>query len=320
MRRWVLCAAAAAALAAAGLAAEEQYREVKPWGPVPEAPPFEWEPARVAVSGDGSKVYFFRRSDPPIWELDPTGTVLRTFGDGMFVWAHGLRVDPEGNIWATDASTGPGGSTDQLSTVNATAVKAGQGYQVFKFSPDGRVLMTLGRKGVQGDGVATDSFQAPTDVIVNASGDIFVTDGHGRPEHKPRVLKFRKDGTFVKAWGTAGSESGQFSTPHALAFDSKGRLFVADRGNERIQIFDQDGTYLDQTSAFGNPSGMVITADDMMYVTDQGTRTVTIGSASDGRVLGTVDDVWAEGIAADVDGNFYVGEVFRRQWRKFVRQ
>ena len=229
------------ALAAAGLAAEEQYREVKPWGPVPEAPPFEWEPARVAVSGDGSKVYFFRRSDPPIWELDPTGTVLRTFGDGMFVWAHGLRVDPEGNIWATDASTGPGGSTDQLSTVNATAVKAGQGYQVFKFSPDGRVLMTLGRKGVQGDGVATDSFQAPTDVIVNASGDIFVTDGHGRPEHKPRVLKFRKDGTFVKAWGTAGSESGQFSTPHALAFDSKGRLFVADRGNERIQIFDQDG-------------------------------------------------------------------------------
>jgi DNA-binding beta-propeller fold protein YncE len=319
MKRWVL-GVAAAAMAVVGHAAEAPYREVKPWGPVPEKAPLEWEPARVAVNGDGSRVYYFRRSDPPIWELDPTGKVLRTFGNGMFVWAHGLRVDPEGNIWAADASTGPGGSTDQLSTVNATAVKAGHGYQVVKFSPDGRVLMTLGRKGVRGDGVATDTFQAPTDVSVGAGGAIFVTDGHGRPEHKPRVLKFRQDATFVKAWGTAGKKPGEFSTAHAPALDSKGRLFVADRGNRRIQIFDQDGKYLEEMSTFGDPSGVVITADDTMYVTDQGKRIVTVGSARDGRVIGTISDVWAEGIAADVKGNLYVGEVFRRQWRKFVRQ
>ena len=122
----------------------------------------------------------------------------------------------------------------------------GKGHQVFKFDPDGRVLMTLGKAGVSGSG--PDLFDQPTDVAIGPNGDIFVTDSH-RNGRNNRVVQFSKDGTFIKEWGTKGAGPGQFSEPHTIAMDSRGRLFVGDRENNRIQIFDQDGTFLDAVAA-----------------------------------------------------------------------
>ena len=184
----------------------------------------------------------------PVVQLTPRGKVLRTFGAGMFVWPYGIHVDRAGAIWVTD---GDG--------------KDGKGQQVVKFSPEGKVLMTLGRAGVAGDG--PDTFNKPSDVVTAPNGDIFVADGHGG-ESNARIVKFAKDGKFIKTWGKKGSGAGEFNTPHALAMDSKGRLFVGDRGNSRIQIFDQDGTFLEEWRQFGRPSGIYIDKNDTIYVAD----------------------------------------------------
>ena len=141
----------------------------------------------------------------------------------------------------------------------------GKGHQVFKFSPDGKVLMTLGKAGVAGNG--PDEFNAPSAVLVAPNGDIFVADGHGR-ETNARIVKFSKDGKFIKTWGKKGSAPGEFDIPHALAIDSQGRLFVGDRQNNRIQIFDQDGKFLDQWTQFSRPSGIFIDKHDVIYVAD----------------------------------------------------
>src|SRR5207249_11764509 len=142
----------------------------------------------------------------------------------MFVFPHGICVDKEGNVWVTD---GDG--------------KDGKGHQVFKFSPDGRVLMTLGKAGVAGDG--PDTFNRPSDVIVAPNGDIFVADGHGG-DSNARIVNFSKDGEFIKSWWKKGSATGDFDTPHNLAMDSRGRSSVRERAHNRIQTFDQDGKFL----------------------------------------------------------------------------
>ncbi len=157
---------------------------------------------------------------PPILKFDSSGKLLKAFGAGLLLFPHGLHVDSEGNVWVTD---GLG--------------KDGKGHQVFKFSPDGRVLMTLGKAGVAGSG--PDEFNAPSAVLVAPNGDIFVADGHGGNTNA-RIVKFTKDGKFIKFWGKKGSGPGELDIPHALAMDSRGRLFVGDRQNNRIQIFDQD--------------------------------------------------------------------------------
>ena len=141
--------------------------------------------------------------------------------------------------------------------------KDGKGHQVFKFSPDGKVLLTLGKAGVAGNG--PDEFNAPSSVLVAPNGDIFVGDGHGR-ETNARIVKFSKDGKFIKTWGKKGSGPGEIDIPHALAMDSRGRLFVGDRQNNRIQIFDQDGNYIDQWLQFSRPSGVFIDKNDIIYV------------------------------------------------------
>jgi sugar lactone lactonase YvrE len=163
--------------------------------------------------------------------------------------------------------------------------------------------MTLGTKGVRGEG--PDTFGGPCDVAVAANGDIFVADGHANS----RIVKFDKDGTFIKAWGKRGTGPGEFNLPHTLVIDSQGRLLVGDRSNNRIQVFDQDGTFLDQWTQFGTPSGMFITPDDTLYVVDYNVKKgVFIGSAKDGSVRYKLDDAVAEGVAVDRDGNIYVGE------------
>lgn len=294
------------------------YDEVKDWGPETVGA-FEWEPAGAETDRQG-RVYFLRRSDPAVFVMEPSGKVVRSFGDALFVWAHGLHVDRAGNIWATDCATGPSPqSQPQLQKRNPTAIAAGRGHQVYKFSPEGKLLMTIGQAGKPG--MSSNQFHCPGDVITAPDGSIFISDGHGRNDYpNARMLKFTKDGKFIKEWGRKGKGRGEFSTPHVLAFDSRGRLFVGDRGNDRIQIFDQEGRFLEEYKEFGSPSGIAITSDDTIVVTETGKRVVYIGDAKTGKVTGVLPDVWAEGVAADDNGNIYVGEVFRHNWRKFTRK
>jgi DNA-binding beta-propeller fold protein YncE len=282
-----LLAAAGLTLFCSVIAASEQgapYRLVAGWGVLPNGAHWGEVPG-MAIDANG-RIFAFHRSEPPIVELDRAGKVLKTWGEKLFAWPHGIRIDRFGNLWITDGQA-----------------RNGIGQQVFKYSPGGTLLMTLGTKGVRGDG--PDTFGGPCDVAVASNGDIFVADGH----FNSRVVKFDKDGKFLKAWGKKGDQPGEFNLPHTIVIDSRGRVLVGDRSNNRIQVFDQDGNFLDQWTQFGTPSGMYITPDDTLYVVDYNVKKgVFIGSAKDGSVKFKLDDAVAEGVAVDKDGNIYVGE------------
>jgi sugar lactone lactonase YvrE len=264
-----------------------------------------------------------RQSLTTIFQFDLDGNLLRAFGAGLFAWPHGMHVDRAGNVWVTDA-------------VGFGAQPPGMGHVVYKFSPTGEVLMTLGKKGVAGEG--PDTFNKPSDVLVAPNGDIFIADGHDAGGNN-RIVKFASDGSFIKAWGTTGEAPGQFRDPHGLAMDSQGRLFVADRANNRIQIFDQDGNYLESWTQFGRPSGVFIDANDVLYAADSESnarrnpgfqRGIYIGSARDGKVTAFIPDPepdpdnsatsGAEGVAADALGNVYGAEVGPRTLRKYSKR
>jgi sugar lactone lactonase YvrE len=288
------------------------YRPVPNWGTLP--PGVEWGSV-ISVDFDSKgNLWVFHRSDPGVMQYDLSGKLLTSFGTGMFVQAHGLFVDRADNIWVTDAQG-----------------KNGKGHQVFKFNPQGKVLMTLGKAGVAGTG--NDVFNAPSDVLIAPNGAIFVADGHGG-ETNARIVKFANDGKFIATWGKKGSGPGEFDFPHSLAMDSRGRLFVADRGNSRIQIFDQDGKFLDQWRQFGRPSGIWISKDDILYSVDSEsegnvnpgyTRGIYIGNAKDGSVKYFIPDpnpiatALAEGVAADAKGNVYAAGVRTKMLHKFAK-
>ena len=254
----------------------------------------------------------------PILKFDSTGKLMRAFGKGLIVFPHGLHVDFEGNVWATD---GIG--------------RGAKGHTVHKFSPEGRLLMTLGKPGVAGDG--NDVFNAPSAVFVARNGDIFVADGHGGNTNA-RIVKFAKDGKFIKTWGKKGTGPGEIDGPHTLAMDSRGRLFLGDRGNNRIQIFDQEGTVLAQWHQFSRPSGVFIDKNDIIYVADSESgsvapahgdwkRGIRVGRVSDGAVTGFIPDPSnqtsgtsaAEGVAADPMGNIFGAEVGPKRVNKYVK-
>jgi sugar lactone lactonase YvrE len=227
-----------------------------------------------------------------------TGKGTHSIGAKLFATPHGLHVDKDGNVWVTDAAI----SKDK---------KIGQ--QVIKMAPDGKILMRLGVAGVSGGGPT--HFHDPGDVVTAHNGDIFVADGHGTvapdlpPDTITRIIKFTPDGKFIKAWGSLGSGKSQFRNPHALAFDSQGRLFVADRVNGRIQIFDQNGKWLTEYHAFNHPSGLYIDKTDTLYASDynsEGQKGIYIGSAKTGKLQYFVPDNEAgEGIVAGTDGTLY---------------
>ena len=176
-----------------------------------------------------------------IFKFNAQGKVVKSFGRGMFIWPHGLLVDKEGNVWVTDAASQPA-----VDMAAKAGVKAG--HQVFKFSPDGKVLMKLGVAGVRGSDQT--HFTSPSSVAVAANGDIFVADGH-EVNGNNRVVKLSNDGKFIKAWGKTGYGPGEFRTLHAIAIDPAGRIFIADRNNDRIQLFDQEGKHLSTWTQFG---------------------------------------------------------------------
>jgi sugar lactone lactonase YvrE len=243
---------------------------------------------------------------PPIVVVDPaTGKVTGGFGAKMFVFIHGLYVDKDNNLWATDAK----GYKDK-------------GQQVFKFSPEGKVLMTLGKAGVAGDG--QDTFHAPNTVAVAANGDIFVEDGHGL-DSNARIVQLSKDGKFIKEFGKKGSGPGEFDKLHGMAIDSQGRLFVCDYA-KRIQVFNQNGDLLDVWNQFGVCAGITIDSHDMLYASSgniggEGAG-IHIGSAKDGVVKYFIpaDGHTPVGMAVDAEGNLYVADPETWKIEKYVKK
>ena len=270
----------------------------------------------LAIHPDGSSIWVYDRcggSDcrgsnlAPIMQFDREGNHLLSFGANLFQRPHGLFVDRDGNVWVTD----------DVGSREIDTVSEGKGHQVFKFSPEGELLMTLGKPGIPGDG--PDTFNMPSAVLVAPNGDIFVGDGHG-PRSNARIVKFNSRGDFLMTWGSAGDGPNQFHTPHALAMDSAGRLFVGDRGNSRVLIFDQLGKFIDEWKQFGRPSGMFIDDNDLLYVADSSSSNtaqsnpgfeegIRVGHVRDGEIILFIEDTDSdgsqEGVTADSDGNIY---------------
>ena len=258
---------------------------------------------------------------PPILKFSPTGEYLASYGVGLVGRPHGFSVDHEGNMWLTDVNLIP----NEMGAV------------VLKLSPQGEVLLTLGTPGVVGEGQYT--FNRPSSVAVAVNGDIFVADGEGANN---RIVKFTADGTYITQWGTTGSGPGQFSTPHDIAIDSRGRVFIGDRANNRVQIFEPDGAFIDQWTNFGRPSGIFINREtDTLYVTDSTSnatnnpgvkRGIYIGSARTGEVSYFIPDPdleladqtrisGASGITANFDDTvIYAADVAPKQLRKYELQ
>jgi sugar lactone lactonase YvrE len=259
----------------------------------------------------------------PIWELSADGKVLKNFGAGQFVFPHTVKPDSQGNIWAIDGDA-----------------KDGKGNQVVKYSPDGKELMRLGKAGQGGKG--NDVFDRPTGIAFAPNGDIFISEGHAPTFGNSRIVKFDKTGKFIKSFGSFGTGDGQFKSPHVLAFDSQGRLFVADRSNSRVDFFDQDGKFLGAWKQFGRPSGIFIDKNDVLYVSDSESeeapgkdtnnpgckRGIRIGSIKTGKVDYYIPPPTPknpknpppEGVAADSHGNIYAAAVQEMAVYKYVRK
>ncbi|WP_161602260.1 peptidyl-alpha-hydroxyglycine alpha-amidating lyase family protein [Tautonia marina] len=286
------------------------------WPGTPDGMPGGHVPG-IAVGPDGN-VYVAVRAEPPIRVFKPDGTFVRAFGEGENSMVHHLKFDPEGNLWVADVGD----------------------HTLKQYSTSGELLKTLGTPNEKG--CDETHFNMPTDIVVTEAGDHFVSDGYGNG----RVVHFDKDGNFVKSWGELGIEPGQFSIAHAIAIDSKGRLYVADRNNVRIQIFDQEGTLLDTWANIIVPWGFWVTPEDEIWVCGSSpmpwrVEDITLGCppkdqvfmkfSTEGRLLmqwsvpkgedgheHPGDCNWVHCIAADTEGNLYVGDIIGERAQKFV--
>jgi sugar lactone lactonase YvrE len=355
-------AAIVAALAAGGAAQSTMspvndlpnpYRTVENHFKMPEGRTWGSTSA-VGIDKDGKSIWIAERCGAnscldsptvnPIMKFDADGHMLKSFGAGMLIFPHGMFVDRDGNIWITDGqdnaprpARGARGERGMSAPVPTGPIGpppgATAGHQIYKFSPDGKLLMTLGKKGGAAE---PDYFYQPNAVLVAPNGTIFVAEGHGAGDD--HLFKFSKDGTLIKTWGKKGTGPNEYDQPHALAMDSRGRLFVGDRNNNRIQILDQDGKYLAEWPQFSRPSGVFIDAHDTIYVGDSESESVSrnhdgwkrgirIGSAKDGSVKYFIPDPNekatntsnAEGVAADAQGNIYGAEVGQKDVKKYVK-
>jgi outer membrane protein assembly factor BamB len=354
--------------------APNPYTTVKDYFKLPEGR--SWgSTSAVDIDKDGKSIWIAERCGlnscldratgkimdvPTVMKFDGSGKLVKSFAAGMLIFPHGIHVDRDGNVWVTDGQddaplpqrgASAGGGRAEAAGAEAgrgrSAAPSGpigprpgatKGNQVFKFSPDGKVLLTLGKPG---GAAAPDYFYQPNDVVTAPNGDIFVGEGHGAGNN--RILKFDKTGKFIKEWGKLGTGPGEFDQPHALAFDSQGRLFVGDRNNNRVQVFDQDGKFITEYRQFSRPSGIFIKGDTL-YVADSESESVSRnhdgwkrgirwGSIKDGKIQGFIPDPEtktraegfsgtsaAEGVAVDNAGNIYGAEVGPKAAKKYVKK
>lgn len=250
----------------------------------------------VALNSKG-EIYLFHRGKHPILCVSSDGTLLRSWGDELIGSAHGMRVDSQDNVWVTDIGR----------------------HRVFKFDPQGKVLLALGT-GKPGTG--TDEFNRPTDIAFGTNGEFFVSDGYGNS----RVLKFGADGRCLKAWGTRGQKPGEFHLPHSLLIDARGRLLVGDRENDRIQIFNLDGELQGQWEGFA-PYGLAIDRAGQVFVADaRASQILRLNSEGQvvqrwgqkGKAPGEFD--LPHMLAFDSTGNLYIAEVGNKRFQKFTRK
>jgi DNA-binding beta-propeller fold protein YncE len=264
----------------------------------------------VAFDSKGH-LYVLSRGTKPLTEFDENGKFIRAFGDGLFTRSHGIRIDKDGNIWATDVGA----------------------HTVMKISPQGEVLLTLGTKGKAGEwneAAGSQLFNEPNDIVFGANGDLFITQGHtpGAGKGDPRVLKFDKNGKFIKTWGGKGTEPGKFDVAHGIAIDAKGLLWVTDRENQRIQVFDQDGKYIREVKYAGLPCSLDIGSQYMYMV--NGFAGQLLRMDLDGKVLAAVGKPGPAGsvgefgeahfIAVSPKGEIYVADSVNRAVQKFVKK
>jgi DNA-binding beta-propeller fold protein YncE len=262
-------------------------------------------PSSVAWTSQ-NRLLVFNRGPNPLMEFNPDGSFARAWGQGDYIRPHGMRVDSDGNIWTTDVN----------------------GHTVRKMNPDGEVLLTLGVQGEAGewtDGASSGHLTEPTDLAIGLAGEIFVLVGHGRGE--PRLLKFDSAGTLVTSWGTEGSEPGQFDTPHSIVVDADGLVYVADRQNRRVQIFDGDGTYLGERAYKGLPCGLHIDTDGQMYMVS-GFAGEILRLDKDGKAIGATGQPGkglgefgeAHYMTMTPNGDIFVADTVRPALHKFVQK
>ena len=309
------------------------YRVIRDWAQFNlEARPWGGSNG-VAIDPDGRSVWAVDRCSPgmtpgcvgsqanPVHQFDESGKEIRSFGGGMLVWPHGIHVDRDGNVWVADARA-----------------ESNTGSVVVKFSPEGRVLMTLGKPGVRGN--PPEALTDPTDVVTDpGNGDVYVAESHTDvtdPNLIGRISVFDRNGNFLRVIGKTGTGPGEFRTPHALELDSQGRLIVADRHNHRIQILTKDGRFIREYAGFGRVSGLAIDRNDVIYTADSESRDsvnpgwqrgIRIGSLRDGKVTmfipahptNSPDGGMGEGIAIDSAGNIYTAEAQLRGVTKYVK-
>jgi len=317
------------------------YQTIVGWAKLPQGRTWGATSA-VDIDKDGKHIWVAERCGanscassewPSVLKFDPSGTLVKSFGEGLLLSPHGIHVDRDGNVWVTDCACTGGAPAPAAGAPPA----AKRGHQIFKFSPDGKLLLTL---GAAGGGRDSSYFWMPNDIATAPNGDIFVAEGHAsRAGSNARLFKFDKTGKLLKTWGTFGKGPTDLDQPHALAFDSRGRLFVGDRGNDRIFIMDQNFTLLDTWYQFSRPSGIFIDKNDMIYVADSESgsvnpphaawkRGIRIGSARDGKVTAFIPDPdekapstsSAEGVAVDAAGNIYGAEVGQRALKRYVKK
>ena len=266
-----------------------QWKVSDDWATLP--PGVKWGVTSAVTSDASGTIYVIRREQTPIFAFSQ-GKLVKQFGEGLYTWPHGIRIDREGYLWTVD----------------------GQDNVIYKMDlkQNNKIVLTLGKRGVTGE--SPDTFNRPTDVAFAPNGDFFITDGYGNA----RVARYAKDGRFIKAWGTKGTGPSQFNTPHTIALDSKNRVIVGDRNNSRVQVFDMDGNFIEMWTNLGAPYGMAIAKDDTLYVSDADAGKITV--SKNGKILDVIENLGRPHlIALDPSGAIYMADVRAERARKIYK-